>query len=178
MRSAHLWKRWYVFNTCSLMYMYTIWCTVSCCWSLEDKALKFTAAVMKQLGPRIQPSRRKEKKNQEKIAIYRIKEEENLMSSGFAMATWRKWSVSEKTTLDTLSAKCFSLFDYSSVEEVISVLKLMLAKNCYGIFRFGPSARGLKRLLHLSTRPMQGHFWPRGWKYAMASNLWMKVCHG
>ena len=49
----------------------------------------------------------------------------------------------KKTTLDTFSAKCFSLFDYSSVEEAIHVLKLMLAKNCYGIFRFGPSARGL-----------------------------------
>ena len=49
----------------------------------------------------------------------------------------------KKTTLDTFCAKCFSLFDYSSVEEAIHVLKLMLAKNCYGIFRFGPSARGL-----------------------------------
>ena len=49
--------------------------------------------------------------------------------------------ISEDLRLDT--ARCFSLFDYSSVEEAIHVLKLMLAKNCYGIFRFGPSARGL-----------------------------------
>ena len=51
---------------------------------------------------------------------------------------------SKKTTLDTFSAKCFSLFDYSSVEEAIHVFKLMLAKNCYGTFRFGPSAHGLR----------------------------------
>ena len=45
----------------------------------------------------------------------------------------------KNTTLDTFSAKCFSLFDHSSAEEAIYVLKLMLAKNCYGFFRFGPS---------------------------------------
>ena len=58
----------------------------------------------------------------------------------------------KKTTLDTFSAKCFSLFDYSSVEEAIYVLKLMLAKNCYGIFRFGPSARGLHTRLLVTMR--------------------------
>ena len=36
---------------------------------------------------------------------------------------------------------------YSSVEEAIHVLKLMLARNCWGTFHFGPSARGLVWLL-------------------------------
>ena len=92
----------------------------------------------------MQSSRRKEKKNRGKN--YNVQHKRR----GKPEVKWRchgnakgNGPSPKKTTLDIFSAKCFSLFDYSSVEEAIHVLKLMLAKNCYGIFRFGPSARGL-----------------------------------
>ena len=61
-----------------------------------------------------------------------------MKTSGVAMVTRRNDPSPKKTTLDTFSAKCFSLFDYSSVEETIYVLKLMLAKNCLEFFFLGP----------------------------------------
>ena len=125
-----------------LLYKYTMWSTVvSERWHLK---IKLTNSLLRstsdgECNP-VGEKKRKIEKNYNVQHKRRGKHEVKWRCHGNAKENGPS---PKKTTLDTFSAKCSSLFDYSSVEEAIHVLKLMLAKNCYGIFRFGPSARGL-----------------------------------
>ena len=101
-----------VFWSCSWTWSRHTYVKYSCFWAVtfEDNALKFT--VTKQFGRKIQSSRRKEKKNREKITMYSIKEEENMNSSGVAMATRRETVRVRKRqfwTLSLLNAFHFSI---------------------------------------------------------------------